>query len=940
MILGSQAWALARSAAAMLLGYMLFDPGLRVAGVVCNRVGGESHTLWIGDALAADPRLANVAFLGGLPKANGVAIEERYLGLSMPHEAVAASAERVAKLAVLVESHLDVDAVLRLAQAATTTPVASSPPGVTTPDTAAAVGAAVGTATATAAAAAAARQRQPASPTSLLLPGLPPTPEMPQSLLLQLPPPPLATAAAAPRCRIGVVRDHAFCFYYQDNLHLLAQAGAELVVVSALSDPELPADLDGLYIGGGYPELYAKELAANASFRASVRAFCERGGAVLAECGGLVYLGSHLWTKELQRFAMCGVFEFSTRMTRHMKMGYVEARPTRANPHFPAGAVCRGQLYHFSEVVLPPSPTAPSTTLDGATMDATAGSKQAGAPFEFTMQMASAGGLASVAEPAGYVVNNTVASYCHTHWGGSPIWAESFVSSAVAAGAALRCDIVANADAPTAGDAAALVPHPRVVSFVPVATGIVRALGGHACLVGVTDLCDPEPGIAPPPVLCRSAIDASTMSSEEVETAMAAIKARGSSAPGLWLIDVGALRRAAPTVALVQTTCDVCDPAADDVLLALQQAGLGECCNTVKVGPSTLEQVFDAVTEIGAIIGRYTAAAVLVDSLRERLQRVKMMLPLTSADADPPLAPPRVLSLEGLSPPCTGGHWLPDIKVAAGAQDALGDLGGCPARRISWDEIAAADPDVLILCPCGASVERTLAELDLLAVEPQFWSLRAIRRPDSVFIVDHELYSRPGPALVAGTEQLAALIHTAPRRSQHDSTAAAAAIGGTRCLRLPSTVERCTGEELAAYFFPLDDVRDNAEAPTVPPTAAVDKNEVRGNDDTGGDGGGDAMSTAMRTLANRELPVTIDDLEPPARERALKSTLPHAMAKALHRRCVQLGRDCYVDPDSGYSVFSRVQLARRPCCGNGCRHCPHGHRNVPAATRARLLQDW
>ena len=75
----------------MLLGYKLFDPELRVAGVVCNRVGGESHALWIADALAADTRLADVVFIGGLPKANGVAVEERHLGLSMPHEAVAES---------------------------------------------------------------------------------------------------------------------------------------------------------------------------------------------------------------------------------------------------------------------------------------------------------------------------------------------------------------------------------------------------------------------------------------------------------------------------------------------------------------------------------------------------------------------------------------------------------------------------------------------------------------------------------------------------------------------------------------------------------------------------------------------------------------------------------------------------------------------------------
>ena len=400
----------------------------------------------------------------------------------------------------------------------------------------------------------------------------------------------------AARCRIGVVRDHAFCFYCQDNLHLLKEAGAELVIVSALSDPELPGDLDGLYIGGGYPELYAAGLAANQSFRASVKAFCECGGAVLAECGGLMYLGAALWTKELRRFAMCGVFEFSTRMTRHMKMGYAEARPTEANPHFPTGAVCRGQLYHFSEVVLSQpagssaavfatTQTTACASVDETTAKVLPQNAAVAAPFEFTMQTLSAEGLASAAEPAGYTTKNTVASYCHTHWGGSPIWAEAFVLSAEAAGAALRRDLAFKEGVARTGGAATLAAteSPTAVSFVPAATDIVRALGGQSCLVGVTDMCNLEHGDGnPAPVLCRSAVDAATMGSEELEAAMAAIKARGSTAPGLWRIDVEALRCSSPSIAFVQTTCDACDPAADDVLLALAQAGLGDRCSTIK----------------------------------------------------------------------------------------------------------------------------------------------------------------------------------------------------------------------------------------------------------------------------------------------------------------------------------------------------------------------
>ena len=195
VVLVVDAWALARSAAAMVLGFASFDPDLRLEGVVCNRVGGTAHTVWISEALASDARLAGVHFLGGLGKNTAMAIPERHLGLRVPGERQQHFHGVYQKIAAAVEASLDLDRLLELAKR----------PGTS----------------------------------SSITPR--PAPDKAGS----------GERLVGERCRIGVFRDEAFCFYYHDNLRLLERAGATLVPVSPLRDQQLPEALDGLYIGGG-----------------------------------------------------------------------------------------------------------------------------------------------------------------------------------------------------------------------------------------------------------------------------------------------------------------------------------------------------------------------------------------------------------------------------------------------------------------------------------------------------------------------------------------------------------------------------------------------------------------------------------------------------------------------------------------------------------------
>ena len=288
VLLVVDASAQVRSAGAVVLGAERFDPGLRLAGVVLNRVGSERHQRWLRDAVASASRLP---VLGAVPWGDAVGIPERHLGL------VTAAERRFPpdlfdRLADLAETAIDLDQCLGLARSA-----------------------------------------------------VPPEP-----------PPP----AGPVRVRLGVAQDVAFQFYYPDALEALGAAGAELVPWSPLADTALPA-VDALYLGGGYPEVHAAGLAANARMRAAVRAFALDGGAVYAECGGLMYLAESLEDPEGAAHSMAGVLPIRVRMRpARLTLGYREVRLEADTLLGPAGTLLRGHEFHRSHLEAEPTgvPTA------------------------------------------------------------------------------------------------------------------------------------------------------------------------------------------------------------------------------------------------------------------------------------------------------------------------------------------------------------------------------------------------------------------------------------------------------------------------------------------------------------------------------------------------------------------------------------------------------
>lgn len=289
--------------------------------------------------------VAGLTVLGGLPQREEIKLPERHLGLVTPDEQ-AVTSQQLAQLTTLVEDHIDLTQLLQLTQL---------PPRVAEPSVVQ-------------------EDRGVAHPT---------------------------------RVRFGVARDAAFCFYYADNLDLLERAGAELVFFSPLHDPHLPANLQGLYLGGGYPEIHARALAANTSMRQDIRHFIEEDGVVYAECGGLMYLTRGLREADGQVLPFVGVYPTVVRMLPHLKaLGYVEVTSAPAVDPFPSGSA-RGHVFHHSE------------------LEEEACWGDAITPL---YQIQPSSGVES--HPGGYRYKQCRASYVHLHFGSQPAWATGLVTAA------------------------------------------------------------------------------------------------------------------------------------------------------------------------------------------------------------------------------------------------------------------------------------------------------------------------------------------------------------------------------------------------------------------------------------------------------------------------------------------------------------------------------
>lgn len=276
--------AMARTAAALVTGLRDFDPHLRVAGVILNRAGSLRHARMVTQAIEES---TDLPVLGFLLRDEAVALPERHLGL-VPTAEPGRWQNWLAEVRTRVEAGVDLDRLITLAQTA----LPLEAPALTAPA---------------------------------------------QHAL-----------CATDRPIIAVARDEAFSFLYEENLDLLRAAGAEVVYFSPLHDTGLPAGTAALYLGGGFPELYAAGLSSNTAMRAAIRTAADCGLPIYAECGGLMYLTEEVVDETGVRHSMLELLPGCSVMTSRLTLGYRTVRAVADSWLWRAGETVRGHEFHYS----------------------------------------------------------------------------------------------------------------------------------------------------------------------------------------------------------------------------------------------------------------------------------------------------------------------------------------------------------------------------------------------------------------------------------------------------------------------------------------------------------------------------------------------------------------------------------------------------------------
>jgi iron complex transport system substrate-binding protein len=286
-----------------------------------------------------------------------------------------------------------------------------------------------------------------------------------------------------------------------------------------------------------------------------------------------------------------------------------------------------------------------------------------------------------------------------------------------------------------------------VLSLLPSATEIVCALGAGPHLVGRSHECDYPPWVARLPAVTRARVD-----SRAPPAALdRAVRELVRQAASIYTVDDALLAQLAPGVIVTQTQCEVCAVSEGEVRRALSAAA-GTPVRLVSLSARDLAGVHEDIAAVGAALDREGAAAQLSAALREGFA----MLRLATAGR----APARVVCLEWLDPPMTGGHWLPELVRLAGGTELLAEPGGA-SRYTDWDEIARADPQAVVVLPCGYDLARALAHARQVFGAGPAARLRAARER-RVFVADgNQFFNRPGPRLLESAEILAEMFAAA-----------------------------------------------------------------------------------------------------------------------------------------------------------------------------------
>ena len=303
----------------------------------------------------------------------------------------------------------------------------------------------------------------------------------------------------------------------------------------------------------------------------------------------------------------------------------------------------------------------------------------------------------------------------------------------------------------------------RIVSLIPSATEIVCRLGLEDQLVGRSHECDFPPGVQSLPICCESTVDVS-LSSRELDLQ---VKTKLHNAVSIFRVLPEVLEDVQPTVIITQTQCDVCAVSLEEVESAV--------CDTVSSRPKliacephNLDDIWADIRSIAKALEVPEAGENLVTECQTRLAEIKQQ---TES-----LPKPRVATLEWLDPLMAGGNWVPELVELAGGVNLFGDAGK-HSPWMEWDELIDADPDTIVLLPCGFDIERCQQEMNVLETDPRWNTLSAIKA-GRVFLTDgNQFFNRPGPRIVESAEVLAQILHPENFAPTHETTGWKMAVG-------------------------------------------------------------------------------------------------------------------------------------------------------------------
>ncbi len=349
VILMQDARSLSRSAGAVALGYKEFDKKINIAGIILNNIGSVNHYNYVKVAIE---RKTKIPVLGYLPRDPDLKISKRHLGL-IPSAEKPLEPDFHKKLSMLVEKNINLARLMEIGRKAR--PFPSHRDRIFTPT--------------------------------------------PKSLVWGF-----KKAISKNRVTIAVAKDEAFNFYYQDNLDILSHLGSEIITFSPLRDRELPKGINGLYIGGGFPELFASRLSKNKALLASIYKASEQGLPIYAECGGLMYLVEAIQDFKNKKFPMVGIFKSTISMGERLKsLGYVDLQVVKDNILSARGDRNKAHLFHWSHLTGIPKNSS------------------------FAYKIVKDGNIIY----DGLIRRNVLAGYAHLHFGSDLNFAKNFISSCI-----------------------------------------------------------------------------------------------------------------------------------------------------------------------------------------------------------------------------------------------------------------------------------------------------------------------------------------------------------------------------------------------------------------------------------------------------------------------------------------------------------------------------